>query len=82
MRNRPYIIRKEREGQEKFFKLFLKKLLTKGIFSAILHINNTDNTVHTVDTVVLFCVWKNSFQRGEEGSICNLLRKRTCTKIS
>ena len=33
---------------KKFFQLFLKKVLTKGFFSAILHINSTDNTVDTV----------------------------------
>ena len=56
MRNRPYIIRKERERAGKIFKLFFKKGLTKGIFSAILHINNTDDTADTVKT--------KTFQRG------------------
>ena len=41
---------------KKFFQLFLKKVLTKDFFSAILHIDNTDNTVHTVKTVLLYAV--------------------------
>ena len=60
MRNRSYIIRKKKEDAwtqpKKFFQLFLKKVLTNGFFSAILHIDDTDNTVNTVKTqVMLIC---------------------------
>ena len=50
----PYIIRKKKEDAwtqpKKFFQLFLKKVLTKPFFHAILHIDGTDNTVNTVKT--------------------------------